>query len=1613
MTIGTGNIGSRNSSRSTKNAKYSTSKIRSNQYGSGIMGGNSMLGGQPLCGLPGGSKSEIKHRFEITKKLGSGTYGKVSLAYDHKTEREVAVKLIKKSAIENKQDLVRIRREIRIMSALNHPNIIQIFEVFENRDKIILVMEYASGGELYDYVSTFGSLPEPEARRIFRQITSAILYCHKHKVAHRDLKLENILLDADNNAKIADFGLSNYFSDKTLLNTFCGSPLYASPEIINGTPYRGPEVDCWSLGILLYTLVYGSMPFDGRDFNRMVRQIKRGAYFEPDTPSTASMLIRNMLRVNPERRADIDEIASHWWLNLDENMPVIQELPENQIIDHTPLTDRAETMVVQDLADEADVFMDFGHLSPSTRLKIEEFRRRRKEAEEYIENSPIKPPKARRTDGTEMPTLTAAEKSLRYDPRLNKEKEQERVSVDEPDAYYEPLERLKRLESRLQSKDNQAHITDNKLTNISNSNQANKEIRRFKQPSLGTVSGCDNSSSRMIIKNERLSPEQPDDPVTSNSKISVISTGANNETSKPSFVPLNSESVIAAAKASRKPSAETWRLEMDSLNMLMNQVLEQMEKGPVSMTLVARIKAHPFYDSRPMVKELLESIIAAQPPSVQKQASKLIQQQSQELIKRQTVGGTTTSIGGGMVGITGRRSSKTYDIGTTTSPVKMDEKRITGKYQSNGIAQRNGQMKNFGERPWHSVEVGFDPDEDVEHNVGTPQSFSHNDELTEESVQDTSFEDESDGEIILDNDRNQSNANSRDRDEALKENDECSDEDDEEVEESDSEIDELGKEVEQIEDEGNGSYRTAISEENLGDSGEHNPPPDPHMKNVAPQFVDAFDRGLAKRQSKGKYQHNKVELYGRGVSTECESPTLPHRRIGGPQPTVERSLFLFDKAKKYIMTYPKPIDDSGDDIPGRLGKKIVKNWLRTQDPDVMVTSTEASAEVASRVCSVPPRSPPNVIKLDNEASESESDEDEENEEDENEESDEEESSEESEANKVLSNKQSVETEKRKPQAINLEANIVTNDAKYQDECIRKDVLSTTKKTSKPIKLGNRSLAMPSSNDGAISFLQRHNWDRRRRNRTIDVSENVLKSIADHRDEMTPSRLTTGHTMAVTNNDPVGLSWTRTSGYPNSTIYGQNTRYNNDENFKKTTEKDTASPGLNYNLYVARDDKRKSKSAHDLSPDRPDLYAGTTTNVSKFATPGSSNINRYDNESSIPQSWALEPKRFYVYQTRAEREAEKNTVVSNLHPSSTYRMTGSSWYNGTSAGSNYPISSYTTDYKSRYDENYLYRRNNTYDTDSGTTHNSEIMPSIQNQTNHESSNVGSHRYRPVTRHIASVLGDSTRRIYGRSNSMERSALRQDDIDYFGFRNFMTTTSDLNTGDKGEYSYVNFHDTSSIRGSTPHEPDHNKLPTRGILKNKQNTENDSRASAEISSTGSSQGIVGGKDQTSTTSGKISKDEQSKAAKKRSLFLALGRRRTTEMRLGPDGKITVAGLETDFKRPSSPIDKIKSLFRKSKESVIPSPSQHAHLDYANFPTTTTTSARYGFTDKVYGVYPSSHLAPTLITRDPFSSQYRKYTAALTTPGSTGSNYNRYNYTTGTNDRMLRHWHEDPHIY
>ncbi|KAI5607177.1 NUAK family SNF1-like kinase 2 [Silurus asotus] len=268
-------------------------------------------------------KHNLKHRYDFLETLGKGTYGKVKKAVD-RTGKLVAIKSIRKENIKDEQDLIHIRREIEIMSSLNHPYIITIYEVFENKDKIVIVMEYASKGDLFDYISE-KRLSEREARHLFRQIVSAVHYCHQNGVVHRDLKLENILLDTNGDVKIADFGLSSLYRRDEYLQTYCGSPLYASPEIVNGRPYKGPEVDSWSLGVLLYTLVHEAMPFDGRDYRTLVRQISTGDYRKPTKPSDACGLIRWMLMVNPDRRATLEEIAGHWWLNWGYQRPLLAE----------------------------------------------------------------------------------------------------------------------------------------------------------------------------------------------------------------------------------------------------------------------------------------------------------------------------------------------------------------------------------------------------------------------------------------------------------------------------------------------------------------------------------------------------------------------------------------------------------------------------------------------------------------------------------------------------------------------------------------------------------------------------------------------------------------------------------------------------------------------------------------------------------------------------------------------------------------------------------------------------------------------------------------------------------------------------------------------------------------------------------------------------------------------------------------------------------------------------------------------------------------------------------------------------------------------------------------
>ncbi|OWF35294.1 NUAK family SNF1-like kinase 1 [Mizuhopecten yessoensis] len=292
-------------------------RMMDEEFLSGLMEGGMGLG--PALPVHIAHKHNLKHRFELIKTLGEGSYGKVKLAIEKSTKEQVAIKYIKKGKINDDTDLTRLRREIRILSSLNHPNIVNVREVFENKDRIILVMDCATSGELYDYINNRSQLAEADARRIFRQIVSAVHCCHQNGIVHRDLKLENIVLDHDGNVKIADFGLSNYFSQNKLLSTYCGSPLYASPEIVNGNPYHGPEVDCWSLGVVLYTLVYGAMPFDSSDFKVLRKQISNGDYYEPTNAAECAGLIRHLLTVNPAKRAGVTDILNHWWVNLHHN----------------------------------------------------------------------------------------------------------------------------------------------------------------------------------------------------------------------------------------------------------------------------------------------------------------------------------------------------------------------------------------------------------------------------------------------------------------------------------------------------------------------------------------------------------------------------------------------------------------------------------------------------------------------------------------------------------------------------------------------------------------------------------------------------------------------------------------------------------------------------------------------------------------------------------------------------------------------------------------------------------------------------------------------------------------------------------------------------------------------------------------------------------------------------------------------------------------------------------------------------------------------------------------------------------------------------------------------
>uniref|UniRef100_A0A8C1RAY8 non-specific serine/threonine protein kinase n=1 Tax=Cyprinus carpio TaxID=7962 RepID=A0A8C1RAY8_CYPCA len=269
--------------------------------------------------------------YDIERTLGKGNFAVVKLARHRITKTEVAIKIIDKTQLDA-VNLEKIYREVQIMKMLDHPHIIKLYQVMETKNMLYLVTEYAKNGEIFDYLAKHGRLSEPEARRKFWQILSAVEYCHNRNIVHRDLKAENLLLDGHMNIKIADFGFGNFFQSGKPLATWCGSPPYAAPEVFEGQQYEGPQLDIWSMGVVLYVLVCGALPFDGPSLPILRQRVLEGRFRIPYfMTEDCEHLIRRMLVLDPSKRLSIGQIKEHKWMVIE--VPVQRPMLYQQTVE--------------------------------------------------------------------------------------------------------------------------------------------------------------------------------------------------------------------------------------------------------------------------------------------------------------------------------------------------------------------------------------------------------------------------------------------------------------------------------------------------------------------------------------------------------------------------------------------------------------------------------------------------------------------------------------------------------------------------------------------------------------------------------------------------------------------------------------------------------------------------------------------------------------------------------------------------------------------------------------------------------------------------------------------------------------------------------------------------------------------------------------------------------------------------------------------------------------------------------------------------------------------------------------------------------------------------------
>uniref|UniRef100_M8C6M4 non-specific serine/threonine protein kinase n=1 Tax=Aegilops tauschii TaxID=37682 RepID=M8C6M4_AEGTA len=271
-----------------------------------------------MAGSAEGKKGGVlQGRYEMGRVLGHGNFGRVHIARDLRTGRAVAVKVVAKDKVVRAGMVEQIKREIAVMKRVSHPNIVELHEVMATRSKIYLALELVRGGELFARIERSGRVTEDIARRYFRQLISAVDFCHARGVYHRDLKPENLLLDEAGNLKVVDFGLSalaDHARADGLLHTLCGTPGYAAPEVLRDKGYDGAKADLWSCGVILYVLLAGSLPFPDDNVVTMYKKAQRGDYRCPPWFSTdARRLIPKLLDPDPATRITVAQLVETSW----------------------------------------------------------------------------------------------------------------------------------------------------------------------------------------------------------------------------------------------------------------------------------------------------------------------------------------------------------------------------------------------------------------------------------------------------------------------------------------------------------------------------------------------------------------------------------------------------------------------------------------------------------------------------------------------------------------------------------------------------------------------------------------------------------------------------------------------------------------------------------------------------------------------------------------------------------------------------------------------------------------------------------------------------------------------------------------------------------------------------------------------------------------------------------------------------------------------------------------------------------------------------------------------------------------------------------------------------